>query len=49
MADAIYVLGSLDAEDREVVFVPNGEDTDLPAGAVFAYNSAFTKFPYSQY
>jgi hypothetical protein len=49
MADAIYVLGSLDAENREVVFVPSGEDTDLPAGAAFAYNSAFTKFPYTQY
>lgn len=49
MADAVYVLGSLDAENREVVFVPDGTDTDLPAAAIYAYSSAFTKWPYSQY
>ena len=49
MADAVYVLGKLENENREVVFVPNGESTDLPAAAIYAYNSAFTKFPYSRY
>ncbi len=46
MADKIYVIGGLEQENREVVFVPDGEDTDLPAGAEYAYASAFTKFPY---
>ncbi|HYT02543.1 MAG TPA: hypothetical protein VEL70_06500 [Candidatus Acidoferrum sp.] len=49
MADQVYVLGSLENENREVVFVPNGESTDLPAGAQFAYNSAFTQFPYTEF
>lgn len=49
MADAIYVIGSLTDDNREMVFVPSGEDTDLPAGAEYAYSSAFTKFPYSEY
>jgi hypothetical protein len=49
MADQIYVIGSLIDDDREMAFVPNGDSTDLPAGAQFAYSSAFTKFPYSEY
>lgn len=46
MADQVYVLGNLNDHNREVVFVPDGEDTDLPAAAQFAYSNAFTKFPY---
>ena len=49
MADQIFVLGSLEQENREVVFVPDGTDTDLPAAAVFTYAQAFTKFPYSEF
>lgn len=47
MADAIYVLGDdKPNNNKEVVFVKNGEDTDLPVGAVFAYSHAMTQFPY---
>ncbi len=49
MADTIYVIGSLTEDNRELAFVPDGESTDLPAAAAFAYSSAFTKFPYSEY
>jgi hypothetical protein len=49
MADTLYVLGSLEQENREVVFVPDGVDTDLPAGAQFTYAQAFSKFPYSEF
>lgn len=49
MADKIYVIGGLEEENREVVHVPDGESTDLPASAEFAYSSAFTKFPYTEY
>jgi len=49
MADQIYVLGSLPEHNRELVYVPNGESTDLPAAAQYAYSSAFTKFPYSEF
>lgn len=48
MADQVYVLGDIKPHNnRELVFVPDGEDTDLPAGAQFAYSSNFTVFPYN--
>lgn len=47
MADEIYVLGDITPNgNRELVFVPDGTDTDLPAAAEFAYSNAFTRFPY---
>jgi hypothetical protein len=46
MADQVYVLGSIREKNRELVFVPNGESTDLPASAQYAYSSNFTVFPY---
>lgn len=49
MADKVYVLGSLEDENREVVFVPDGDSTDLPAAAEYAYTSAFTRFPYTEF
>jgi hypothetical protein len=54
MSDTIYVIGSLNTLDvndsrnnREVVFVPDGEETDLPAAAAYSYVSTLTKFPYT--
>lgn len=43
--DRVFVLGT-DAEgNKEVVHVPAGDDTDLPASAEFYYTSATAKFP----
>ena len=42
----VFVLGKPNEGTREVVHVPAGEDTDLPATAEFYYSDNVTRFPY---
>jgi hypothetical protein len=42
----VFVLGTEEEGNREVVHVPAGEDTDLPATSEFYYTSATARFPY---
>lgn len=42
----IFVLGGETRGNREVVYVPAGEDTDLPANAEYYYTDLVTRFPY---
>lgn len=44
--DRVFLLGSAVDGNRELIHVPAGEDTDLPATAEFYYLQSTTQFPY---
>lgn len=44
--DRVFVVGTDPAGNRELVHVPAGEDTDLPASAEYYYTDVIARFPY---
>lgn len=44
--DRVFLIGKAEDGNRELLHVPAGEDTDLPAAAEFYYSGAIVRFPY---
>jgi hypothetical protein len=42
----IYVIGRVNAGNREMPIIEDGAEHDLPAGAEYTYDEQITQFPY---